>query len=179
MRGGAAVVAIAVGTAWCAVAGCAHDDQPRPAAPQAAPRIETPDEIVMSCARSGGAGSCSSLAQELKQLLARGMDDDSFFALMMSIGIGGSGGLSHDGARAVRAVVSNSPIAENVAAFDALTRDLTDYNKRDRGWKISEEGQGYFIDRTLRRAVAVRTGGQESKRRVGALAERMEATPSN
>jgi hypothetical protein len=154
---------------WLAVAGCSHADD-RPRLPEVA--SETPDDLAKWCRNNGA--SCASVAQRLKRLVGGEHSDTWFWSEATFVRAGQPSELPPDVIRFARAVAWERSVSERLDHVDVWNRELADYDKKDPAWRVSEEGQNFFADRTLRRALAVDEAGREFRRRLGELADRLE-----
>jgi hypothetical protein len=83
--------------------------------------------------------------------------------------------LPTDVVRIARAVAWEGTITDHFERVVALDHELADYDKRDSTWRNSTEGQTFFVDRTLKRSVAIEDAGYAFRRLLGKFVERFDS----
>ena len=139
------------------------------------PPHETPDEIINACDKPATIAICSAVVDKLRKLVSGEHSDAWFWSQGLAVRNGQPHELPTDVVGIAGAVVWEGTVTEHFERVVVLDHELADYDKRDGSWRNSAEGQSFFVDRTLKRAVAIEDAGYAFRRLLGKFVERFDS----
>jgi hypothetical protein len=136
---------------------------------------ETPDEIINACDKPATMAACSAVVDKVHELVSGGHSDAWFWSQGVAMRNGQPHELPTDVVGIARAVAWERTITEHFERVFVLDHQLADYATKNDSWRTSAEGQTFFVDRTIRRAVAIDDAGYAFRRLLGKFVERFDS----
>ena len=115
------------------------------------------------------------MVDKVRKLVAGEHSDVWFWTEAVRVRDGQPHELPPDIVRVARAVAWERSVTEQLERVNALDRELADNDKKDASWKISAEGQAFFIDRVQKRNEAADDGGYAFRKLLGKFVERFDS----